>query len=97
MNASIHMLHIRKTEKLNPVAEQFKKRIETELPQSTITFHEIQNDDILEGLDQFIASEKIDLMVMVARKKGFFESYTSRSLVKTAAFHTTVPLLTFHD
>jgi nucleotide-binding universal stress UspA family protein len=96
-NASIHMLHIRKTDKMNPVAEQFKKRIETELPQSAITFHEIQNEDILDGLDQFIASENIDMMAMVARKKGFFETYTSRSLVKKAACNTTIPLLTFHD
>jgi nucleotide-binding universal stress UspA family protein len=96
-NASIHMLHIRKTETLNPVAEQFKNRIETEIPDSAITFHEIQHEDILEGLDQFIAAENIDMMAMVARKKGFFETYTSRSLVKTAACHTTIPLLTFHD
>jgi nucleotide-binding universal stress UspA family protein len=96
-NASIHMLHIRKTETLNPVAEQFKRRIETELPQSAVTFHEIRKDDILEGLDQFITAENIDMMAMVARKKGFFESYTRRSLVKKAACNTTIPLLTFHD
>jgi nucleotide-binding universal stress UspA family protein len=95
--ASVHILHIRKTETLNPVAEHFKKRLETEVPQSVFTFHEIQNEDILEGLDQFIASENIDMMAMVVRKKGFFESYTSRSLVKKAACNTTIPLLTFHD
>lgn len=97
VDASVHVLHIRRSETLNPVAEQFKKRLETELPQAMFTFHEVQNDDILVGLDKFIAAEKIDMMAMVARKKGFFENFTSRSLIKTAAFHTTIPLLTFHD
>lgn len=97
LGASVHVLHIRKTATINPVAEQFKKRIETELPQARFTFHEVANEDILDGLDQFIAAEKIDLMAMIARKKGFFESFTSRSLIKTAACNTVIPLITFHD
>jgi hypothetical protein len=81
---------------LSPSSEHFKKRLQDDLPESKFTFHEIESEDILEGLDRFIATEQIDMMAMVARYKGFFGSYTSRSLVKRVACHTSIPLLVFH-
>lgn len=98
-NADIHILHIRtkKMGGLGPQGEHFKNRLQNDLPESKFTFHEVESDDIVEGLDKFVATEKIDLMAMVTRYKGFFGSYIERSLVKRVACHTSIPLLAFHE
>jgi nucleotide-binding universal stress UspA family protein len=44
-----------------------------------------------------VDAEKIDLLAMSTRKRSFLDSFIDKSLTQTAAFHTTIPLLAFHD
>lgn len=99
VGASVHLLHVRtpRQPSPNPAVELFKQRLNAELPEASFTFHEVENEDILDGLNDFVEAEQMNMIAMVARKKGFFESFMERSLVKTVAFHTETPLLAYHD
>lgn len=99
LGAAIQMLHVRtpKASTKEAVVEDFKQKLKAEIPQTNFAFHEIEHEDVVEGLQQYVIAEKIDLLAMGTRKKGFFGSFINKSLTKTAAFHTTIPLLAFHD
>lgn len=56
-------------------------------------YHFVAHKDFAEGLNKFIESNEVDILVMMPQKRGFFESIFTRSHTKTMAFHTTIPLL----
>ena len=99
LGATIQILHVRtpKDSTKEAIVEEFKQKLKTEIPQGNFAFHEIEHEDVVEGLQQYVTAEKIDLLAMGTRKRGFFGSFINKSLTKTAAFHTSIPLLAFHD
>jgi nucleotide-binding universal stress UspA family protein len=96
--ASIQILHVRITKEgtKTQIIEDFKQKLRKEVPKESFTFHEVEHEDVLEGLLEFVKANNIDLIAMGTRKKGFF-GFFMRSLTKSAAFSTTVPLMAFHD
>lgn len=58
------------------------------------TICESVNDDVSDGINRFIKANKIDMLVMVPQKHGFFEDLFKGSTTKRLAFHTKIPLLT---
>jgi nucleotide-binding universal stress UspA family protein len=51
------------------------------------------NKNVESGIDAFAEKNKIDLLVVLPRKKGLFESLFGKSESKSLIFHTKVPLL----
>jgi nucleotide-binding universal stress UspA family protein len=51
------------------------------------------NRNVESGIDEFAEKNKIDLLVVLPRKKGLFESLFGKSESKSLIFHTKVPLL----
>jgi nucleotide-binding universal stress UspA family protein len=96
--ASIHILHIRITKEGTKAEfiDDFKQKLREAVPNGSFTFHEVEHEDVIEGLHTFVKANDIDLIAMGTRKKGFF-GFFMRSLTKAAAFSTTVPLMAFHD
>lgn len=62
-----------------------------------IDFFNIAGDHIEQTLLDFIESQQVNLLVMRAHKRGFFESLFHRSLTKKMAYHSKVPLLVYHE
>lgn len=62
-----------------------------------ISFHNISGNDIEQAIVNFVDEQQLDMVVMRAHKRGFFEGLFHKSLTKKMAYHTTVPLLIFHD
>lgn len=62
-----------------------------------IEFHNITGNDIEQALLNFVEENNIDMLVMRTHKRSFFESLFHKSLTKKMAYHTTVPLMIFHD
>jgi nucleotide-binding universal stress UspA family protein len=60
------------------------------------TFHEIQSDDVVDGINQFVEDSKIDLVVMVPRKHSFLNKLFKEPNTVKMAFHSKVPLLALH-
>ena len=55
------------------------------------------DSDTLSGLENYSKEHEIDLLVMLKRKHGFFDSLFNGSMTRRMAFHTHVPLLILHD
>jgi hypothetical protein len=61
------------------------------------TFREVSmSKNINETINRFIQKENCDLLCMILRKKGFFESVFQKSITKAQVFSNQVPLLVFH-
>lgn len=62
-----------------------------------VSFYNIAGDDVEHTLLEFAEQHRIDILVMRAHKRGFFENLFHRSLTKKMAYHTAVPLLIYHE
>ena len=58
------------------------------------SFHSIQNEDIIDGINDFVNEKEIDLVMMIPRMHTLLRSIFSEPNTKRMAFHTKVPLLT---
>jgi len=62
-----------------------------------VNFSWVKNEDIEKGIINYIHSSDCDLLVVVNRKKSFWENLFHSSLTKKLAFHSDVPLMTLKD
>jgi len=65
-------------------------------PKNKIALYRYSEKDVVEGLQNFCQNNKVDLLVMSARKRGFPKSIIHKSFTQASAIHTTVPLLILH-
>jgi nucleotide-binding universal stress UspA family protein len=72
-------------------------KIEKYFSDIAFTTHFTENDDFSAGINEFIESENIDLIVMIPHKHNFLERLFKESHTKKIAFHTHIPLLTLPD
>ena len=71
--------------------------IEKFLKGTNHSYHAVQNKDIVEGINSFIANIHADMVVIISHKHTFLESIFKESNTKKMAFHTSVPLLVLPD
>lgn len=57
----------------------------------------VENDNIVEGINQFGEDYDIDVLVMIARKHGFFESLFRKSITKEIAMMGRLPLMIINE
>ncbi|OQX72434.1 MAG: hypothetical protein B6D61_13710 [Bacteroidetes bacterium 4484_249] len=57
----------------------------------------IENEDVLEGLENYIDEKDIDIIAITTHKRGVFDRIFNPSLTKKMLFHTNIPLLVFHS
>ena len=63
-----------------------------------VEYETLVNEDTVEGVNEYIKKHKqVDILVMVPRKKNFFEKIFTKSVAKKVAYHSHVPMLTLHD
>ncbi|MDE3252480.1 MAG: universal stress protein [Bacteroidota bacterium] len=60
-------------------------------------YHFIDQIDFMEGVHRFVLENKIDLLITIPKKHGFFDQLFHRSHTKQMAFHVHVPLMIVHD
>lgn len=94
LDATIHVLHIAapgssQTQDVNKTAETFIQ----ETGYLNISFHVATNDDVVAGLDVFIAQKQADLLVMFTHDLTFFEKLFGQSVTRKMAFQSNIPLL----
>jgi len=90
-NATIHILHV--------VAVNSKKKFDTNSIMEKllsvyqkVVFHISINDNILEGIDEYIANTKSDMLAMFTHNLTFFEKLFGKSATRQMAFHSYTPL-----
>ena len=63
-----------------------------------VEYETLVNEDTVEGVNEYIKKHKqANILVMVPRRKNFFEKIFTKSVAKKVAYHSHVPMLTLHD
>ncbi|MCL1943653.1 MAG: universal stress protein [Candidatus Azobacteroides sp.] len=75
--------------KLAGIREYFKKQY----PALKAEYHIIDSDDTLNGLDDFIKSEQVDILALSNHKRNIFARLFNPSIARKMLFHSDTPLL----
>lgn len=98
-NATLHFVHVRdeddKSER-KPKDEIFNELFLKGDPGFGFEFEDIEGEDISEALNAYAVENSIDLVVMVARKRSFWDNFFHRSSTKHMALNTSLPLMVLH-
>jgi nucleotide-binding universal stress UspA family protein len=68
-------------------------QLEDYLGEVPSSLHVVVHDDVAEGIENFVLEKRAQLLVLVARKHGFFASLFHDSVTRKMALHAQVPLL----
>lgn len=60
------------------------------------SFEFTTNENVVDGINEFINSEQMDMVVMIPRKHSVLNRIFNEPNTKRMAFHTTVPVLALH-
>ncbi|MEO8447292.1 MAG: universal stress protein [bacterium] len=97
-DSDITLLHIiessSNTAELNK--QEFEK-IKQSVSYSKIRLELVKEENILEGINDYVNSNNVDVLVMAVKKKSLLDKIFSRSLTKKMAYHTKIPLLALHS
>lgn len=98
--SSIHFVHVEKTGKCGEY-EKVEQRILDYLfqkgaPSFSFEMSCLQAGDVTHGLEEYALTHKIDLLVMVATSRTFWETLFHRSQTKEMILRSKLPLLVFH-
>lgn len=70
--------------------------LKREVSYDKINLEMIENTDIEKGIDDYINSHPVDILVMAIHKRNFFEKIFKRSLTKEMVYHSQIPLYALH-
>lgn len=61
------------------------------------SFHYLQDESVIDGINAFVSERKMDMVVMIPRKHSVFRNLFVEPNTKRMAFHALVPVLTLHE
>lgn len=98
-NARIHVLSVvQELEEFPTLSEKLlHNELTPSLPADKVSFHIIQNLDILEGLKEYCSNNDIDLLTLIPKKHNIFERIFSESISKQVAYRINIPILAIHE
>ncbi|MBY0481124.1 MAG: universal stress protein [Chitinophagaceae bacterium] len=95
--AKLHVLHVNSSSEKaidvsfeNMVLDGLLKGLHPE-------YHFVENESFTVGINQFADDNKMDLIITMPKKHGFFDSIFKKSHTKRLAFHSHLPLMVMHD
>ncbi|MGZ5247148.1 MAG: universal stress protein, partial [Flavitalea sp.] len=74
-----------------------EKKFKTAYREMTINFLHLTGEDLLQTLHDFVTEKKIDLLVMITRKRNFLQNFLDNSVTQKMSYYITVPLLSLHQ
>lgn len=97
-NAELHVVNVSADNKqndgsLSAEGQQLDQLLKGYNPQ----YHFIDSNGVVDAVTEFAESHGADIILIVPRKHGLFESIFKRSHASRFAFHTTIPLLSIHQ
>ena len=61
------------------------------------SWHMAENEEVVEGLNDYITNHSINMLVVMPRKHGLFHRLFKQSVTKKLAAHAQIPLLAIHE
>jgi nucleotide-binding universal stress UspA family protein len=94
----IHCVHInidrdRLTDESKMAA--LKKHFQQKMLEGRLIFEIIDNDDFLEGVNNYVTQNNIDSIAVVHHRRGFIKSLFTKNHTRELLFHSDVPLYIF--
>lgn len=94
--ARINLVHVDNKE-YNGTGFELNRLYKSNYPKSLITMKNIIHEDIAKGLNEFVANNEIDLLILTHTKKNILESIFTKSVSKEIAITSTTPVLILHE
>jgi len=93
-DANLHILHVLPAASKEHIDKnKVLEHLKTKMNYPKMTFQIAINDDTTEGINDYIADIKADILVMFTRERTFFEKIFGKSVTREMAFHSWVPIL----
>jgi nucleotide-binding universal stress UspA family protein len=97
-NAFLRIVHIvKRDETLTPYQIENKEMLSTFFTDENCTFHKITSKKIEAGVQCFVESRDIDMIVMIAKNLNLFQRILFRPTVEEISYHTEIPFLVLHE
>ena len=96
----VHCLHVEHSNKDlidNMLMDYLKEHFEEEFKKGTMFFEVVQDKDVLKSVEEYIKDKEINLVALLHHKRGLLSKLFHPSITKKVFYHTSSPLLTFHD
>lgn len=87
----------RKDEKLRSFQIENKEYLDNSFIDFEHSFHKITNRKVADGIQCFIESRGIDMLIMVAKDLNLFRKIMFKPTVEEISYHTHVPFLVLHE
>ena len=94
-NAEFMILNVYKDDK--PPVAYFEERIKNELKGMAYSFHYVQNDDIAEGITDFMQQNNVELLSLIDRKINLLSKLFRHRVTSKLISNAEVPLLIIHE
>lgn len=92
LKAEMQFLHVSS----DPEAGADEKVVLPDYSSKFVNFSVVSNPSVMEGVDEFISKNKVDVLALYIPKRGLWERLFHSSFTKKMTFHTETPLLVFH-
>ncbi|WP_276495918.1 universal stress protein [Pontibacter litorisediminis] len=76
---------------------QAMREVEAQLRGSNVRVRLLEEEDVLEGISEFAEQEQADMLLLATQDNYLMERLFSNAYVKTKAYHTRIPLLTYRQ
>lgn len=96
--ARLHCVHVRHNEQAADVYRQeiLRKAYAQDTLENHIDFTNIDYENVVEGLNHYIESENIDLLVMLTHKRNLLGRLFQKSHTRNMVYASNTPLWAFH-
>lgn len=92
-NSSIQVIHISSGYDLTDLQMQNKAKLEKILEKIPHLFHDLPNQEIITGINNFQLKNKMNMLAMIKNKHTFLESLFIEPVIKKIGFHVSIPFM----
>lgn len=96
--ATLRIVHItNRDEKFTDFQKENKEFLANFFAEEKHSFHKINNKKIEDGVQCFVESREIDMMIMIAKNLNLFQRILFRPTVEEISYHIDIPFLVLHE
>ncbi|WP_297704756.1 universal stress protein [uncultured Eudoraea sp.] len=92
-NSSVEVIHISSGYDLTDLQLQNKAKLEKILEKIPHLFHDLPNQEIITGINNFQLKNKMNMLAMIQNKHTFLESLFIEPVIKKIGFHVSIPFM----
>ncbi|MCX2720107.1 universal stress protein [Lentiprolixibacter aurantiacus] len=93
----IEILHISTGLELTRQQKENKAKLESLIGSRICRYHDVPNQEIIEGINQFQKTAEVQLLAMIQNKHTFLERLFIEPVIKKIGFHVTIPFMVIPD